>query len=300
VIYTITFNPALDYTVKLENLKTGEININEKEYILPGGKGINVSIILKTLGIDSIALGFIGGFIGEEIENKVKQYGIQTDFIKLEKENSRINVKIMDSNQETAINGKGPYIEEKYIHLFYQKLEMIQDGDILVLSGSIPRGMDKNSYQNICEKIKEKKVKIIIDATGDLLLETLKYHPFLIKPNQDELGEIFHVKIENQEDAIEYGAKLQEKGATNVLISMGKQGSVFLDENGKIVKMKSLDNGKRINTVGAGDSMVAGFMAGYLLYGNFEKALQMGAAAATATVKSVSLGTKEEIDKLLN
>lgn len=300
MIYTITFNPALDYTVKLENLKTGEININEKEYILPGGKGINVSIILKNLGIDSIALGFIAGFIGEEIENKVKQCGIQTDFIKLEKDNSRINVKIMDSNQETAINGKGPYIEEKYINLFYQKLEMIQDGDILVLSGSIPRGMDKNSYQNICEKIKEKKVKIIIDATGDLLLETLKYHPFLIKPNQDELGEIFHVKIKDQEEAIGYGIKLQEKGAKNVLISMGKNGSVFLDENGKISKMKSLSKGKRINTVGAGDSMVAGFIAGYLLYGNFEKALQMGAAAATATVKSVSLGTKEEIDKLLN
>lgn len=267
---------------------------------MPGGKGINVSIVLKTLGIDSTAFGFIAGFVGEEIERRVKEYGIKTDFIKIENEVSRINVKITALSCETAINVKGPLIEAPYIELLYKKIEMIQDGDTLILSGSIPRGISNNIYKDICEKVEKKDVKIIVDATGELLVQTIKYHPFLIKPNQDELGEIFDVKISSHDEAIEYAKKLQEEGAKNVLVSMGSMGAVLLDENGYSYKRQVLNSEKRINTVGAGDSMVAGFVAGYELFHNYEKALEMGMAAGTATANSIFLATKEEIDKLFN
>lgn len=198
MIYTITFNPALDYTIKINNLKTGKINRSEKEVILAGGKGINVSIILKKLSLETTALGFIAGFVGNEIERKVKEYGIKTDFIKIENETSRINVKIAEKDRETAINSKGPLINNQYIELLYDKIEKIQNGDILVLSGSVPKGIENNIYQNICKKLERKDVKIIVDTTGELLLNTLKYKPFLIKPNKDELGEIFNVKISSR------------------------------------------------------------------------------------------------------
>ena len=298
MIYTITFNPALDYVIKLQSFQTGEINRSEKEYILSGGKGINVSIVLKALEIDSTTFGFIAGFVGEEIERKVKEYGIKTDFIKIENDISRINVKITTPSEETAINSKGPFINQTYMKLLYEKIEKIENGDILVLSGSIPKGLQKDIYQNICKMLEQKDVKIIVDATGDLLLKTLEYHPFLIKPNQDELGEIFNIKISDQDKAIEYAKRLQQKGAQNVLVSMGSMGAILLDENGYSYKMKALNTEKAINTVGAGDSMVAGFIAGYQLFHNYEKALQMGIAAATATVNSIFLATKEEIYKL--
>ena len=198
MIYTITFNPALDYTIKINNLKTGKINRSEKEVILAGGKGINVSIILKKLSLETTALGFIAGFVGNEIERKVKEYGIKTDFIKIENETSRINVKIAEKDRETAINSKGPLINNQYIELLYDKIEKIQNGDILVLSGSVPKGIENNIYQNICKKLERKDVKIIVDTTGEFLLNTLKYKPFLIKPNKDELGEIFNVKISSR------------------------------------------------------------------------------------------------------
>ena len=198
MIYTITFNPALDYIIKIRNFKTGEINSSEKEHILAGGKGINVSIVLKALEIDTTALGFIAGFVGDEIEKKVKEYGIKTDFIKIENDVSRINVKIAEPNKETAINTKGPFIDENYIKLLYEKIEMIENGDTLVLSGSVPKGIESNIYQNICKKLEKKDVKIVVDSTGDLLLKTLEYKPFLIKPNRDELGEIFNVKISSR------------------------------------------------------------------------------------------------------
>lgn len=300
MIYTITFNPALDYVMKIQNFQTGEINRSEKEHILPGGKGINVSIVLKTLGIDSTAFGFVAGFVGEEIEKKVKEYEIKTDFIKIENDISRINVKIATPFEETAINSKGPFIDQYHIELLYKKIERIENGDILILSGSIPKGIQTDIYQNICKKIEKKDVKIIVDTTGDLLLKTLKYHPFLIKPNQDELGEIFNAKISNQEEAIEYAKKLQLKGAKNVIVSMGSMGAILLDENGHSYKRKALNVEKVINTVGAGDSMVAGFIAGYQLFHNYEKAFQMGIAAATATTNSIFLATKEEIYKLFN
>lgn len=299
MIYTITFNPALDYIMKIQNFKTGEINRSKEEYILPGGKGINVSIILKELEVDSTALGFVAGFVGKEIEKRVKEYGIKTDFIKIEKDNSRINIKITNQLKETAINGRGPAIDQASMQLLYEKIEKIENGDTLVLSGSIPKGLSTNIYQEICQKIENKKVKLIVDATGELLLKTLKYHPFLIKPNQEELEEIFNVKISSKEEAFKYAKKLQKKGAKNVLVSMGSKGAILLDENGYSYKTKAIAKEKRKNTVGAGDSMVAGFIAGYQLFNNFEKALKMGTAAATATANSIFLATKEEIYKLL-
>ena len=298
MIYTITFNPALDYVIKAQNLKTGKINKSQEEYIFPGGKGINVSIVLKTLGQETTAMGFIAGFIGEEIEKQVQKYGVKTDFIKIENENSRINIKILEETQETAINAKGPYIEEKYIELLYKKLERIEDKDSLVLSGSVPNGISNNIYETICQKLKNKNIKIVVDSTGELLLKTLKYKPYLIKPNQQELEEIFNTKIGNKDQALEYAKKLQEKGAQNVIISMGSKGAVLLDENGYSYKINALNTKDAINTVGAGDSMVAGFLAGHEMFNNYEKALQMGVAAATATTNSIFLATKKKIEEV--
>lgn len=198
MIYTITFNPALDYTIKIKELKKGKINRSEKEHILAGGKGINVSIVLKILNIESTALGFVAGFVGEEIEKNLKINGIKTDFIKIKNGVSRINVKIVESGRETAINSNGPFIKQNYIESLYKKIENIEDGDILVLSGSVPKGIESDIYQNICKKLGKKDVKIIVDTTGDLLLKTLQYNPFLIKPNQEELAEIFNVKISSR------------------------------------------------------------------------------------------------------
>lgn len=243
-------------------------------------------------------MGFIAGFVGEEIERKVKEFGIDTDFIKIENELSRINVKITTPTEETAINARGPLIEQNYIELFYQKIKTIKKEDTLILAGSIPKGITENIYQNICKQVTQKEAKIIVDATGNLLLNTLPYHPFLIKPNQEELGEMFGVKISNQEEAFLYAKKLQQKGARNVLVSMGSQGSILLDENGNWYKKEVLSISKRVNTVGAGDSMVAGFVAGYELYKDYKKALDLGTAAATATVNSIALATKDEIYKI--
>ena len=300
MIYTITLNPALDYIIRTQKFSLGEINLSQAEYTLPGGKGVNVSIILKQLGIDSIALGFIAGFVGKEIERQVKKYGVKTDFIKIENQISRINVKITTTSEETAINGKGPLINQSYIELLCKKLDMIKNGDTLVLAGRIPQGVKEEIYEEICKKIDKKEVRIVVDATGDTLVKTLKYHPFLIKPNQYELGEIFGIEISNQDEAIKYAKKLQQKGAQNVLVSMGSKGAILIDENGKAYKRKALNTNKIINTVGAGDSMVAGFIAGYELFSNYEKALQMGIAAATATASSIFLATKEDIYKLFN
>lgn len=247
-----------------------------------------------------MAMGFIAGFVGEEIENKVKQYGINTDFIKIENDVSRINVKILTEKEETAINSKGPLLDEFYIKLLLKKIEELKKEDILILAGSIPKGISENIYCDICKKVSQIGAKIIVDATGNLLLNTLQYKPFLIKPNQEELGEMFNVKILSKEDGFIYAKKLQQKGARNVLVSMGGQGSILLDEKGNLYKKEVVSISKKINTVGAGDSMVAGFVAGYELYGNFEKALDLGTAAATATVNSISLATKDEIYKIFN
>lgn len=300
MIYTITFNPALDYVIKTRKLQTGKINKSIEEHIFPGGKGINVSIVLKELKQETTAMGFISGFVGKEIEKQVQRYGIKTDFIEIENNNSRINIKILEENQETAINAKGPYIDAKYLELLYKKLEIIKKEDILVLSGSVPNGVSSNVYEEICKRLESKNIKIVVDSTGELLIKTLKFKPFLIKPNQQELEEIFGIEISNQDDALEYAKKLQEKGAQNVIVSMGSEGAVLLDENGYSYKINALNTENAINTVGAGDSMVAGFLAGHEIYNNYEKALQMGVAAATATTNTLFLATRENIEKVFN
>ena len=300
MIYTITLNPALDYTIDIKKLILNKINTSENEYILPGGKGINVSIILKRLEIESIALGFISGFTGREIKRLVENENVKTDFINIKKGNSRINVKILEENNETAINTTGPLVHNQDIENLYKKLDILTKNDILVLSGSIPKGISEDIYEAICARVQEKKVKIVVDATKDLLLKTLKYKPFLIKPNHHELGEIFNLKITNKEQALEYAQKLRQKGAKNVLVSMGRNGSVLLDENGKTYKKDIIKKKNAINTVGAGDSMVAGFLAGYLKYQNYEEALNLAVSSATATVNSVYLGTKDEIIEYFN
>lgn len=297
MIYTITLNPALDYTLKIDNLNLNEINTCKSDCILPGGKGINVSIILKRLGIDSVTLGFISGFTGEEIKRLIEKEKIETNFINLKSENSRINVKILEKSRETAINLAGPLVESKYIEELYQKLKILKNDDILVISGSIPKGISDDIYENICEKVKGKNIKIVVDSSKNLLLNTLKYKPFLIKPNHHELGEIFNTKIENKEQAVKYAKKLQQKGAKNVLVSMGGAGSILLDEFENVYKKEAIQNKNVVNTVGAGDSMVAGFLAGYLKYQNYEDALKLGIASATATVNSAYLGTIDEINE---
>lgn len=300
MIYTLTFNPALDYVIKTKNFKTGKINKSKEEHIFPGGKGINVSIVLEALDQKTTAIGFISGFVGKEIEKQVQKYGVKTDFIEIKNENSRINVKILDEKEETAINANGPYIDSKYFELLYKKLEILKNNDTLVLSGSVPNGVENNIYEKICKMLENKNIKIVVDTTGELLLKTLKYKPYLIKPNQQELEEIFNIKISNQDEALEYAERLQTKGAQNVIVSMGSLGAVLLDENGYSYKINAIGVEDVVNTVGAGDSMVAGFLAGHEIYNNYDKALQMGVAAATATTNTLFLATKEKIkEKLL-
>lgn len=297
MIYTITFNPAIDYIVEVDKFEKNEINRTKSELILPGGKGINVSIVLKNLEIDSTALGFIAGFTGKEIEKRLIDSKINTDFIELEEGFSRINTKIV-SDKETAVNGNGPTIKQTDIDKLFEKINNIKTGDILVLSGSIPKTISSKIYENICEHLQNKGIKIIVDATGNLLLNVLKYNPFLIKPNRHELGEIFNVEIDNKEKAIEYGKKLQDLGAKNVLISMGGMGAVLIDENKQDYYSKA-PGGTRVNTVGAGDSMVAGFIAGYLKNNDYNEAFKMGVATGSASACSKYLATKEEVFNLL-
>ena len=299
MIYTVTFNPAIDYIAEVNRLKMNEINRATSEKILAGGKGINVSVVLKNLGIDSIALGFIAGFTGKEIKRKVEEFGIKTDFVYIPDKFSRINVKLQKNLEgvisgETAINGEGPKISEKEIEELIVKLEKLQKEDFLVLAGSVSRNMKDDIYEKICTKAQEKGAKIVADATGKLLINVLKHKPFLIKPNKEELEEIFENKIETNEEIIVYAKKLQEMGAENVLISMDQDGAILITKNQKVLRSKA-PKGKLVNSVGAGDSMVAGFLTGYISYDDYEKAFKMGIAAGSASAFSENLATKEEI-----
>lgn len=298
MIYTVTFNPALDYILELDKLEIGKIQKSKTELILPGGKGINVSTVLTNLEIDNIALGYKAGFVGAEIERLLRNMNVKTDFIDLEEGNSRINVKI-SGEEETAINTNGPKISENKILELLEKLKTLNANDYLVLSGSIPSSIKDDIYEKICSIVKKQNVKIIVDATKNLLVQALKYNPFLIKPNNEELGEIFGVEIHTKEDAYVYGKKLKEMGAKNVLVSMGKIGAALIDEAGQEYFIKSPE-GKRVNTVGSGDSMVAGFIAGFLKYNNYNDALRMGVSAGSASALSKYLATKEEVYNLFN
>lgn len=298
MIYTVTFNPALDYILELDKLEIGKIQKSKTELILPGGKGINVSTVLTNLEIDNIALGYKAGFVGAEIERLLSNMNVKTDFIDLEEGNSRINVKV-SAEEETAINTNGPRISESKILELFEKLKTLNENDYLVLSGSIPSSIKDDIYEKICSIVKKQNVKIVVDATKNLLVQALKYNPFLIKPNNEELGEIFGVEIHTKEDAYVYGKKLKEMGAQNVLVSMGKIGAALIDEAGQEYFIKSPE-GKRVNTVGSGDSMVAGFIAGFLKYNNYNDALRMGVSAGSASALSKYLATKEDVYNLFN
>lgn len=297
MIYTVTFNPSLDYCITVAQFETGKVNRTTKEAVYPGGKGINVSIVLKNLGIENTALGFLAGFTGQEIERCLKQKGIYTDFISTVQGMSRINVKLR-SGEETEINGKGPRIGKTEIELLYRKLNALKDGDTLVLAGSIPAGMPDSMYRDILKYVKEKKIFAVVDATKELLWNVLEYHPFLIKPNHHELGELFGVEIKTKEDAIAYAGKLQDAGARNVLVSMGAQGAALLTENGDAI-CKKAPGGTVVNSVGAGDSMVAGFLAGYQKNADYKEAFAYGLCAGSASACSMELATRDEVEALL-
>lgn len=296
MVYTVTFNPAIDYVVHTGEMKLGKTNRSEREEIYFGGKGINVSIVLREIGIGSKALGFIAGFTGEAIEKGLVDMGIDTDFVRLNQGNSRINVKIK-SMEETEINGQGPDIDSEAITALFQKLDNIADGDTLILAGSIPSSLPSDIYQRILERLSGKKIKAVVDATNELLLNVLQYKPFLVKPNNHELGEMFGVELKNDEDIEKYARKLQEMGAVNVLISMAGDGAMLIDEYGKLHRC-GVCKGTVKNSVGAGDSMVAGFTAGSL-QGDYEYALKLGTAAGGATAFLDGLATKEKIEELL-
>ena len=297
MIYTVTFNPSLDYVIGVEKLVPGEINRTTRENIYPGGKGNNVSVVLSNLGHRSKALGFVSGFTGEALEKMLDDFGCYTDFIPLDHGFTRINVKI-NAGEETEINGQGPRISETAIEQLYQKLDALTKGDVLVLAGSIPNTLPEDIYERIMERLQERGIRIVVDATRDLLMNVLKYHPFLIKPNNHELGEMFGVVLKTDEEIIKYAGKLKEMGAKNVLISMAGDGAILLDECGKVHQGKP-PKGKVLNSVGAGDSIVAGFITGYLNTGDYEKAFELGIATGSASAFKYWLADKEDVVKLL-
>jgi 1-phosphofructokinase len=298
MIYTVTFNPSLDYIVRLDSFTAGEINRVNYEQVLAGGKGINVSIVLQNLGQKSTALGFLAGFTGEEIKSQLSGFGVKSDFVQLKKGFSRINVKAK-AESETEINGQGPDISEAEREQLFQQLDKLTADDTLVLAGSIPKTLPDDIYQKIMARLDGKGIRIIVDAEKKLLLNVLQYHPFLIKPNNHELGDMFGVTLTSDEEILTYARKLQEKGAQNVLISMAGDGAILLTADGKSYKSPA-PKGKLINSVGAGDSMVAGFITGFTeSNGNLEKAFHMGVATGSASAFSENLATRPEVEALL-
>ena len=297
MINTITLNPSLDYIVKVDDFKVGHVNRTSKEDIYPGGKGINVSIVLKNLGVKNRALGFTAGFTGEEIEKLVANHGVDNEFIRLEKGMSRINVKLK-SKEESEINGMGPDISKNDIEKLYEKLEALKAGDFVVLAGSIPNTLPDDIYETIMKDFKDKEINFVVDATKDLLLNVLKYKPFLIKPNHHELGEMFNVKLNSKDEIITYAKKLQEIGARNVIISMPGDGAILIEENGEIT-ISDTPKGTLVNSVGAGDSMVGGFLAGIAENKNIKEAFKIGVATGSASAFSEGLATRDKVEELL-
>lgn len=293
MVYTVTFNPSLDYIVSLNGFEMGMTNRTREEQMLPGGKGINVSTVLQNLEVENTALGFTAGFTGIEIERMIEDIGFRCDFIRIPNGFSRINVKLKDFDG-TEINGMGPAIQKKEVEELFRKLERLQKGDVLVLAGSIPESLPDCLYRDILDRLSGKEILCVVDATRDLLLNVLKYQPFLIKPNNHELGEIFGVELQTREAVIPYARKLQEKGARNVLVSMAGEGAVLVAENGEVYG-KPAPQGTLVNAVGAGDSMVAGFLAGWLEQRDYEHAFCMGVAAGSASAFSKYLATREEV-----
>lgn len=294
MIYTVTLNPSIDYVVNMEQLVEGMVNRVSAEHFYAGGKGINVSQILNQHGISNRALGFISGFTGNFIEGSLKEKGIDTDFIRLSEGYSRINMKIKTTTDETEINGMGPHIPKTEIDKLYRQLDLLTADDTLVLAGSIPATLPDDFYEKMMEHVQDRGVKVVVDATKNLLLNVLTYRPFLIKPNHHEIAEMFGVTISTTEDLLQYGKRLKDMGARNVLISMGGDGAILLAENGEVYR-SNVPKGVVKNSVGAGDSMVAGFIAGYEKTQCYEQALRLGAASGSATAFSSDVATAEEI-----
>jgi 1-phosphofructokinase len=296
MIYTVTFNPSLDYIVSMNDFQLGKTNRTTEELILPGGKGLNVSTVLHNLGIENTALGFTAGFVGEEIKRLASAIGYGYDFIDVQNGNSRINVKLKDFDG-TEINGMGPEIDGNALNALMEKLRMLKEGDTLILAGSIPASMPKSIYSDILKVLDGKGIDFVVDATKELLLNVLQYHPFLIKPNNHELGELFGVKLEKKEQIEPYARKLQELGARNVLVSMAGEGAVLLDESGNLHQLDA-PKGKLVNAVGAGDSMVAGFLAGWIEQKDYLHAFKMAVCAGSASAFSEGYAKKEEVETL--
>ncbi|QEK13018.1 1-phosphofructokinase [Crassaminicella thermophila] len=296
MIYTVTLNPSIDYVVKVEDFRLGTVNRVNTDYKYPGGKGINVSRVLKNMGIKSKALGFIGGFTGAYIKKYLEAEGIETDFITV-KGDTRINIKLK-ADEETEINGAGPDITEENINVLFEKISKLTSNDYLVLAGNIQKSLSRDIYSKIQEKCISNDVKVVVDTTGESLIVTLKYHPFLIKPNKEELEEIFGVEMNTQEEIILYAKKLRDMGAQNVIISMAGEGALLICKNG--VYHGSVPKGVVKNSVGAGDSLIAGFIASYSQNLDIEKAFKMGIASGSATAFSLDLCKREDVEKLLD
>lgn len=297
MIYTLTVNPAIDYTVTVEDFTLGKVNRTVSEEIFIGGKGINVSLMLNNLGVESTALGFAAGFTGEAIVNSLQKLGIKTDFVMLENGASRINIKLK-SKPETEINGQGPHITADKLNELFSRIDILSEGDMLVLAGSVPNTLPSDIYQQIMKRLCKKNIRFVVDATGELLKNCLQYKPFLIKPNNFELSEIIGKQLVSDEQIADGARQLQNMGARNVLVSMAANGALLLTENGDVHRM-GIVKGKTVNSVGAGDSMVAGFLAGYIETGDYEYALKLGTAAGGATALSPWLGESDMIFELI-
>ena len=298
MIYTVTLNPSLDYVVDVDDFELGRTNRAVSERLYAGGKGINVSFVLKNLGFESTALGFSAGFTGEEIKKQIQERGLTENLITVLNGQSRINIKLR-GQQETEINGMGPDIEKEHIQQLLKKLSVLSPGDYLILAGSVPMKINDTIYYDILKTLDKKGIKAVVDTTGDLLLNVLKYHPFLIKPNIHELSELFSTEIKTKEDVVQYGLKLQDMGAQNVIVSMAGDGAVFICENGEIYKSEA-PKGVVKNSVGAGDSMVAGFLAGFCETKDFAKAFKMGVCTGSASAFSEDLATKEQVRQVMD
>lgn len=297
VIYTVTFNPSLDYIVSVKDFRPGMTNRTSSELMLAGGKGINVSIVLGNLGIKSTALGFIAGFTGDEIVRRLHNGGINSEFIKINDGISRINIKLK-SIDGTEINGQGPHIDSSHIEQLMNRLRRLESSDVLVLAGSIPAGISDNIYKDIMDMLKDKGVQIVVDATSRLLTNVLEYNPFFIKPNQHELGDIFNVTLNTQEEVIPYALELKKMGAVNVCVSMGGKGAILVADDGNVYKAKAPD-GILKNSVGAGDSLVAGFLSGWIEKKDYEYAFRKGVATGSASAFSERLATNGEVNDLI-
>ena len=297
VIYTVTFNPSLDYIVSVKDFRPGMTNRTSSELMLAGGKGINVSIVLGNLGIKSTALGFIAGFTGDEIVRRLHNGGINSEFIKINDGISRINIKLK-SIDGTEINGQGPHIDSSHIEQLMNRLRRLESGDVLVLAGSIPAGISDNIYKDIMDMLKDKGVQIVVDATSRLLTNVLEYNPFFIKPNQHELGDIFNVTLNTQEEVIPYALELKKMGAVNVCVSMGGKGAILVADDGNVYKAKAPD-GILKNSVGAGDLLVAGFLSGWIEKKDYEYAFRKGVATGSASAFSERLATNGEVNDLI-